>query len=247
MSVRSDILIVIVKLPIFIFKLVYKSVAFVLKKIFGFVFGWIGDVHSKMSGEDFEKYVLEILKRTGYKHVKLTKRSGDYGIDILADYKGKHYGIQCKLYQKPVGVAAIQQACAGSQYYQCDEAVVVTNQHFTRQAIALAQSNDVLLWDKEMLDKMRKQANRRSLFHRCSKEDIYQRQPYERIVHLLQQEGYASSALLARQLSLSEEKAYYILEDLCYYDLVSKEDHLGIRDLYFSSYDEAMEMLKDVL
>lgn len=237
----------IIKLPFYFLKVIFKSLTFVLKKVCGFFFGWIPDINKKMTGEDFEEYVKEILQRNGYKHVRLTKRSGDYGVDILAEYKGETYGIQCKLYQKPVGVAAVQQVYAGSQYYECDWAVVVTNQTFTRQAITLADSNDVMLWNGEMLEKMKRQANRRTLLHRYPKEEVHEQlpHPYQKVIHLLLREGYASTQLLMDELYYSEEKAFYILEDFYFHDLVSTEDHLGIRDLYFLSYEEAMDNLND--
>ena len=233
------------KLPFYIVKLIFKSIGFVFKKVCGFLFGWIPDINKKMTGEDFEEYVKEILKRIGYKHVRLTSHSGDYGVDILAEYKGELYGIQCKLYQKPVGVSAVQQVYAGGQYYECDYCVVVTNHRFTRQAITLSQTNDVMLWDGEMLNKMKRQANRRSLFHRYHKEDVHQKEhPYKYVIEVLLNEGYASSLLLEERLHYSQEKSFYILEDLLYYGLVSKEDHLGVRDLYFETYEEAMDLLK---
>lgn len=128
---------------------------------------WLDSTFKKhMSGEEFEEYVYEILKRIGYKHIRLTQKSGDYGVDILATYKGVHYAFQCKYYSKPVGVSAVQQAYSGCEYYDYDEAVVVTNQTFTRQAHALAMRNGVILWDGEKLNQMRRLANRHALFYR---------------------------------------------------------------------------------
>ena len=124
-----------------------------------------------MTGIEFEQYVYEILKRLGYKHLRLTRQSGDYGVDILASYRGVRYAFQCKYYSKPVGVSAIQQAYSGCEYYDYDEAVVVTNQTFTRQAYALAKNNGVILWDGEKLALMRRRANRHDLFYRFHHSD----------------------------------------------------------------------------
>lgn len=164
------IIVWILKIPIYLLKWIGHFILFILKCLFGFLFGWIPDFDERMSGEEFEQYVQEILKRNGYKHVELTKRSGDYGVDILAQYKGEYYAFQCKKYAKPVGVAAVQQAYSGCQYYECDQAVVVTNHRFTAQAIALAQTNDVILWDGEKLDQLKRKANRRSLIHKSYDE-----------------------------------------------------------------------------
>ena len=233
----------IIKLPIFIIKLILKIIGFLFYILFGWIFGWIGELDENMSGEKFEEYVKEVLKKNGYKKVRLTKASGDYGVDILAEYKGVSYAIQCKLYAKPVGVAAIQQAYAGSEYYGCDEAVVVTNNTFTRQAVNLSMSNGVILWDGDKLKQLRKRANRHSLFHRYRKDEDIDTHPYDPIIELLLSEGYASSSLLEDKFSFSKEKAYYILEDLEFYELVSEQDDLGIRDLLFEDKEEAYELL----
>ena len=233
----------IIKLPIYIIKTIFKIIGFVFYIAFGWIFGWIGELDETMSGEQFEDYVKEILKKNGYKKVKLTKSSGDYGVDILAEYKGVSYAIQCKLYTKPVGVAAIQQAYAGCEYYGCDEAIVVTNNTFTRQAVNLSMGNGVILWDGDKLRQLRKRANRHSLLHRYKKEEEIITHPYDPIIELLLCEGFASTSLLVDQFSFSKEKAYYILEDLEFYELVSSEDELGVRDVLFEDKDEAYELL----
>lgn len=234
----------ILKIPFYILKGITKIILLILRMIFGFVFGWIPDIDDRMSGEEFEQYVQEVLKRNGYKHVLLTKRSGDYGIDILAEYKGEHYAFQCKKYAKPVGVAAVQQAYSGCQYYECDQAVVVTNNRFTAQAIALAQTNDVILWDGEKLNQLKRRANRYSLIHRKDNSLTMPDHPYQPVIEVLLEHNYASIELLEECLNYSEEKAFYILDDLEFYDLISDTDESGIHTLYFSSYEEALTQLQ---
>lgn len=238
----KNIIIFILKLPFYILRLILRIMKWILKHVFGFIFGWIPDLDERMSGEDFEEYVKEILIRNGHKDVQLTKRSGDFGIDILSTYKDQTYAIQCKFYARPVGVAAIQQASSGCVYYDCDQAVVVTNNRFTSQAITLALTNDVELWDKDTLKRMQNRANSKSILKRYKRQEESSHQ-YDDVLYLLLNEGYASSLLLEEHLHYSHEKAYYILEDLAYHDLVSKEDDLGIRDVYFLSYEEAAKQL----
>lgn len=235
----------ILKIPFYILKGIVKIILMILQMIFGFLFGWIPDINDRMSGEEFEQYVQEVLKRNGYKHVKLTKRSGDYGIDILAEYKGKDFAFQCKFYHKPVGVSAVQQAYSGCQYYECDQAVVVTNHRFTAQAIALAQTNDVILWDGDYLERLKRKANARSLFHRKKDLTALPIHPYQPVIEVLLEHGYASIELLEECLHYSEEKAFYILDDLEFHDLISEMDEYGHRELYFTSYEDVIHQLKD--
>ena len=48
-----------------------------------------------MEGHDFEYYCAELLRQRGFQEVEVTKGSGDYGIDILAEKEGVTYAILC--------------------------------------------------------------------------------------------------------------------------------------------------------
>lgn len=116
-----------------------------------------GDVDSElrrvdyyMSGEDFEVWCADILRVIGYDDVKLTDRTGDHGVDITAYRDGVKYGFQCKCYSKNVGNKAVQEIISGIRMYQCQKAVVITNQFFTKNA-KLEARNDVQLWDRDAL------------------------------------------------------------------------------------------------
>lgn len=108
----------------------------------------------ELDGRDFEFFCADLLKRRGFMEVEVTKGSGDYGIDILAEKEGITYGIQCKCYQEPVGVKAIQEAYAGKEYYDCMVGAVMTNQYFTAPAVEAAKKLKILLWDRGYIDHM---------------------------------------------------------------------------------------------
>lgn len=106
----------------------------------------------KLTGEQFEQYCADLLKRNGYKDIQMTKSSGDQGIDIIGKRDSVRYGIQCKCYSNDVGNDAIQEALAGKSYYGCHVAVVFTNSYFTKSAISLANKTGVVLWDRTQLE-----------------------------------------------------------------------------------------------
>lgn len=112
------------------------------------------DVIDAMDGRQFERCCARILIRNGYENVSLTKATGDQGIDILAHKDGVCYGIQCKCYYADLDNTPIQEACAGKEYYGCNIVVVMTNRSFTHAAVELAQRNNVVLWDRQMLLRM---------------------------------------------------------------------------------------------
>lgn len=98
-----------------------------------------------MTGHDYEHLVAAYLKNKGYTGVKVTKGSGDYGVDVIAHKGKKRYAVQCKYYTSPVSLGAVQEAVAGKAMYGCNAAMVVTNNTFTKAAKELAEQNDVLL------------------------------------------------------------------------------------------------------
>lgn len=101
-----------------------------------------------MDGVSFEYFVASKLNKLGW-NASVTKASGDYGIDIIA-YKGNEkWGLQCKRSNDNIGVKAIQEACSGAKFYNCDRAVVVTNRYYTRSARMMAKRTNVILWNRD--------------------------------------------------------------------------------------------------
>lgn len=111
----------------------------------------INDI-DKMDGKTFEKYLEVLFNKLGYR-VERTRYVGDYGADLVVWKNRIKTVIQAKRYKNKVGVKAIQEAVAAKGYYQCDEAMVVTNSFYTKQAEKLAQANGVKLWDRDDLVK----------------------------------------------------------------------------------------------
>lgn len=103
-----------------------------------------------MNGNEFEHFVCELYSKMGYK-AEVTKQTGDQGLDVIAERNGIKVGIQAKCYSGTVGNAAVQEAVAGKNFYHCDKVVVVTNNLFTSSAIELAQANEVILWNRDIL------------------------------------------------------------------------------------------------
>lgn len=108
----------------------------------------------EMEGLDFEYYCADLLRCHGFVEVEVTRGSGDYGIDILAQKDGVTYAIQCKRYSAPVGIKAVQEAYAGRDYYDRMVGCVLTNQYFTKAAVEAAGKLKILLWDRGYLESM---------------------------------------------------------------------------------------------
>ena len=107
-----------------------------------------------MDGLYFEQFCAKLLLKNGFDSVEVTPGSGDQGIDIIAIKDGVKYGIQCKCYSSDIGNDAVQEAFSGKSFYNCHIGAVLTNRFFTRSAVALAESNNILLWDRKHLLKL---------------------------------------------------------------------------------------------
>lgn len=97
----------------------------------------------------FEEWVAKMLKTKGYR-TTTTKRSGDFGIDVIAYANNSKIGIQVKKFKKSVGIRAVQEAIAGSKYYRCTESWVITSAYsYTPAARELARVNGVKLLTRD--------------------------------------------------------------------------------------------------
>src|SRR5262245_22381459 len=103
-----------------------------------------------MSGVQFEQYVNELLKGQGYK-TEMTPARNDYGVDIVAERDGVRYAIQCKRYGENISRNAVSDAVSGKHYYNCAQAMVVTNRYFRQGARELAGASQCLLIDRDAL------------------------------------------------------------------------------------------------
>jgi restriction system protein len=104
----------------------------------------------QMSGVEFEEFVAAQLRTRGWSVIR-TARTGDYGVDLVAKKDGTRMAVQCKRLARAVGVAAVQQVASGARHHGCNQAVVVTNQAFTKAARQLATTHHCRLVGREQL------------------------------------------------------------------------------------------------
>ena len=107
----------------------------------------------RMSGYDFEDYLKVLFKKLGYKP-QVTKKSGDFGADLVLKGKNKIV-IQAKRYgyKNNVSLDAVREVYASKAFYKADEAWVITNSFYTKQAEMLAEACEVRLLNRYDLQK----------------------------------------------------------------------------------------------
>lgn len=109
-----------------------------------------------LDGEEFEDLLAIYFKSLGLKVTK-TKRSHDYGADLILEKDGEKIAIQCKLYfNRTVSNSAVQEIATAKDFYGAEKAVVITNSKFTKPAQILAEKIGVKLIDREGLVNMLK-------------------------------------------------------------------------------------------
>ena len=111
------------------------------------------DKIDEMDGRTFELFTGDLLFRNGFENITVTQASYDFGVDVIAEKDDVKYAIQCKRYNGPIGVSAVQEVIASKSLHDCHVACVLTNSSFTPAAVELAKKNLVILWDRKKLQK----------------------------------------------------------------------------------------------
>jgi HJR/Mrr/RecB family endonuclease len=106
-----------------------------------------------MDGLEFERYVVDLLRRHGFERVSLTKKY-DLGIDIVAEKDNERWGIQVKRNKHSVGPEAVREAVTALNAYHCSKAMVITNSTYSRYTKQLAKVSGCALIDRTGLAKL---------------------------------------------------------------------------------------------
>lgn len=136
--------ILILLVAIFVVHTVIKNIK--IKKTFT-----MSDIDN-MNGVKFEYYLADILRKRGFTNVKVTEKY-DLGVDIIAQKDGVTWGIQAKRYNSIVKLAAVRAAYTALSHYNCERAMVVTNNYFSNPAKTLASETKTVLIDRDTLAK----------------------------------------------------------------------------------------------
>lgn len=104
-----------------------------------------------LSGHEFEAYLEQRLRKSGFASARKTKGSGDQGADLVLSFDNRKIVIQAKRYSKPVPLSAVQEVHFARIAYGATEAWIVTNSTITPQALVGANVADVRVVDRSTL------------------------------------------------------------------------------------------------
>jgi restriction system protein len=105
----------------------------------------------KMDGTTFEKYLISLFEKLGFKVEWVGRPAGDFGADLIIQKDGVKTAVQAKRHHESIGVKAIQEVNTAKSHYNCTQALVVTNNYYTNQAKQLAKESHVDLWNRNDL------------------------------------------------------------------------------------------------
>lgn len=107
--------------------------------------------------EQFEQLVADVYRRNGYRVVARAKSGADGGVDFRAIRRGKQYIVQCKRWSRRVGVPVVREM-AGllAAERRASGVIIVTNNDFTREAVAFADGKPIELVNGAQLQRMMK-------------------------------------------------------------------------------------------
>jgi hypothetical protein len=106
-----------------------------------------------MEGIEFELVLKALFQNMGYSAV-ITPPTNDYGADLILSIPGQRISVQAKNWEGNVGIDAVQQVVSTLKHYDTQRGIVVCSSDFTNQAITLAASNHVELWNRDKLIEM---------------------------------------------------------------------------------------------
>lgn len=110
---------------------------------------------SHLSHFEFEAFIGKLFKRMGYE-TTVTRKTGDFGIDVIAKNSKNTIAIQVKQNSpgNHVGAVTVQNVLGSMWRYKANKAIIITTSDFTVQAEQQAREAPVELWNKAVLHRM---------------------------------------------------------------------------------------------
>ncbi len=109
----------------------------------------------KMDGHEFEDYLFVLLSALPYEQVYQTKKSRDYGADLIFEDEGVRTVVQAKRYREKLGLSAVQEIFTAQTYYKANQAVIITTaSRISDPCLKLASATGVKIIDREDLEDM---------------------------------------------------------------------------------------------
>lgn len=103
---------------------------------------------------DFENFISHLFSTNGYTLIQ-TSYSADFGAHIIVFRDGVKTAVQIRRYHEAhkVGTTDVRQIIGAQEYYNCQQAMVVTTSSYQPSAREMARQHEVILWSWQRLSK----------------------------------------------------------------------------------------------
>jgi restriction system protein len=108
------------------------------------------DAVDKMGSRHFAYFLEVLFKRQGFT-VKETLVVGNYGADLILERSGNRLVAQARRWKNNAGIKVVDDAVAAVKHHHAHNGIIISNTYFTDEAIGLARSNGIELWDRDKL------------------------------------------------------------------------------------------------
>ncbi|KGA98799.1 hypothetical protein AJ85_01665 [Alkalihalobacillus alcalophilus ATCC 27647 = CGMCC 1.3604] len=112
----------------------------------------------RMSGHEFEDYLLVLFAAIGVGTIYQTKKSRDFGADmVFYNEENEKVVLQAKRYTDKLGLSAVQEIYAARAFYEAEKSIIVTStDKISDPCYQLAAATQVGIIDREGLDELLK-------------------------------------------------------------------------------------------
>lgn len=107
----------------------------------------------KMSTESFTTFMYGFFHDKGIEVTLAHEDIGYYGAELILTKEDFRVSVHLVISTKPIEIKHIKEAHRSKRYYQCQNAVIISNQEYTPAVRDYAISYGVVLWGRERLIK----------------------------------------------------------------------------------------------
>ena len=104
-----------------------------------------------MTGRQFEVLLEHFFANKGYRVARIGGRRGELGADLLLNDAQGRMIVRARRWNGMVRDDTVQQAVAAMTRYGAARALVVTSSDYSQDAVTVAKSNGVTLWNRATL------------------------------------------------------------------------------------------------
>lgn len=103
-----------------------------------------------MEDPEFESFIISLFFKKGYK-ASLTKAAKETGVSLIAEKDNTRIGILARCNAANINHCDVQQLIEGLKTYSLAKGMIITNMHFTPQALDAAERAGIVLWNRDVL------------------------------------------------------------------------------------------------